>query len=68
MALLADGAEEVQVEQTFAFALQAMAWGPGAFLGSVGGGVLAEMAGDVAAWSVMAAVCLLSLPLLRRPG
>jgi MFS family permease len=68
MALLADGAEEVQVEQTFAFALQAMAWGPGAFIGSVGGGVLAEVAGDAVAWSAMAAVCALSLPLLRRRG
>ena len=42
-----DGADETRVEQTFAFAIQSMAWGPGAFLGSVGGGILAEMAGDV---------------------
>ena len=68
MALLADGAEEVQVEQALAFALQAMAWGPGAFLGSVGGGVLAEAAGDTAAWSTMAVACVLSLPLVRRRG
>jgi MFS family permease len=68
MALLADGAEEVKIEQAFAFALQAMAWGPGAFLGSVGGGVLAEVAGDAAAWSTIAVICLLSLPLVRGRG
>ena len=69
MALLADGADEAPVEQTFAFAIQSMAWGPGAFLGSVGGGVLAEMAGDAAAWTAIAAVCVLSLPLVvRRRG
>ncbi len=66
MALLSDGAEEVQVEQAFAFAIQSMAWGPGAFLGAVGGGVLAEMAGDTVAWSAIAAACVLSLPLVRR--
>ena len=65
MALLADGAEEARIEQTFAFALQSMAWGPGAFIGSVGGGILAEVAGDVAAWSAIAAVCVLSLPLAQ---
>jgi MFS family permease len=68
MALLSDGAEEVQVEQAFAFAIQSMAWGPGAFLGAVGGGVLAEVAGDTAAWSTIAAACVLSLPLVRRRG
>lgn len=68
MALLSDGAEEAQVEQAFAFALQSMAWGPGAFLGSVGGGVLAELAGDAAAWSTIAVLCVLSLPLVRGRG
>ncbi len=56
------------MEQTFAFAIQSMAWGPGAFLGSAGGGLLAETAGDAAAWTTMAAVCVLSLPLVRRRG
>ena len=52
MALLSDGAVEAQVEQAFAFAIQSMAWGPGAFLGAVGGGVLAELAGDTLAWAI----------------
>jgi predicted MFS family arabinose efflux permease len=68
ISLLSHGADEVRVEQTFAFAIQSMAWGPGAFLGSAGGGVLAETAGDAAAWTTMAVVCLLSLPLVRRRG
>ena len=68
ISLLSHGADEVRVEQTFAFAIQSMAWGPGAFLGSAGGGVLAEAAGDAAAWTTMAVVCVLSLPLVRRRG
>lgn len=68
MALLADGAEEARVEQAYAFAIQSMAWGPGAFLGAVGGGVLAEVASDAAAWTAVAVACVLSLPLVRRRG
>jgi hypothetical protein len=30
--------------------------------------VLAEAAGDAAAWTTMAVVCVLSLPLVRRRG
>jgi hypothetical protein len=30
--------------------------------------VLAEVAGDTAAWSTIAAACVLSLPLVRRRG
>jgi predicted MFS family arabinose efflux permease len=66
ISLLAHGADEARVEQTFAFAIQSMAWGPGAFLGSAGGGALAEAAGDAAAWTTVAVVCVLSLPLVRR--
>jgi predicted MFS family arabinose efflux permease len=66
ISLLAHGADEARVEQTFAFAIQSMAWGPGAFLGSAGGGALAEAAGDGAAWTTVAVVCVLSLPLVRR--
>lgn len=69
ISLLAHGADETRVEQTFAFAIQSMAWGPGAFLGSAGGGALAETAGDAAAWTAIAVVCVLSLPLVvRRRG
>jgi MFS family permease len=68
ISLLAHGADEARVEQTFAFAIQSMAWGPGAFLGSAGGGALAEAAGDAAAWTAIGVVCVLSLPLVRRRG
>jgi predicted MFS family arabinose efflux permease len=68
ISLLAHGADEARVEQTFAFAIQSMAWGPGAFLGSAGGGAVAEAAGDAAAWTTIAVVCVLSLPLVRRRG
>ena len=66
ISLLSHGADEVRVEQTFAFAIQSMAWGPGAFLGSAGGGALADAAGDAAAWTAIALVCVLSLPLVVR--
>jgi predicted MFS family arabinose efflux permease len=68
ISLLSHGADEVRVEQTFAFAIQSMAWGPGAFLGAAGGGLLAETAGDAAAWTTIAVVCVASLPLVRRRG
>ncbi len=66
MALLSDGAHRAGVEQALAFAIQSMAWGPGAFIGALGGGVLAGVAGDGVAWAVVAIVCLATLPLTAR--
>jgi MFS family permease len=66
MALLSDGAHRVGVEQALAFAIQSMAWGPGAFIGALGGGFLAGVAGDGVAWAVVAVACAVTLPLIPR--
>ena len=61
MALLSDGWEGVGVGHALGFALMNFAWAPGNVIGSAAGGGLAEAGGDLVAYSVLAALCVLTL-------
>ncbi len=65
-ALLSDGWEAAGVEHGLGFALMNFAWAPGHVIGSAGGGGLADAAGDVAAYAVLGAICLLTLVALAQ--
>lgn len=66
MALLADQAERAGLEQTLGFTLLNAAWAPGNFIGSSGGGALAAATNNATPFLVVAVLCLLTLPILRR--
>jgi MFS family permease len=61
MALLSDGWEAAGVGHALGFALMNFAWAPGNVIGSAAGGALAEAGGDLVAYSVLAALCVLTL-------
>jgi MFS family permease len=61
MAMLSDGWEGAGVGHALGFALMNFAWAPGNVIGSAAGGGLAEAAGDLVAYAVMAALCALTL-------
>jgi MFS family permease len=61
MALLSDGWEGAGVGHALGFALMNFAWAPGNVIGSAAGGGLAEAGGDLVAYSVLAALCMLTL-------
>jgi MFS family permease len=61
MALLSDGWEGAGVGHALGFALMNFAWAPGNVIGSAAGGGLAYAAGDLVAYGVLAALCLLTL-------
>ena len=75
-ALLSDGAEKAGLDQGFGFALLNVAWAPANVVGAALGGVLAQAAGDAAAYLLAAALCLGTLAAAqlavfgaqRRPG
>ena len=57
MALLADGIEARGVNVAMGFSLVNAAWGLGHVTGGAGGGALADAAGDVTAFAVLAGLC-----------
>jgi MFS family permease len=57
-ALLSDGAEKAGLDQGFGFALLNFAWAPANVVGAALSGVLAEAAGEAAAYLLAAAICL----------
>jgi MFS family permease len=65
-ALLSDGAEKAGLDQGFGFALLNLAWAPANVVGAALGGVLAQAAGDAAAYLLAAALCLLTLAAAQR--
>jgi MFS family permease len=65
-ALLSDGAEKAGLDQGFGFALLNVAWAPANVVGAALGGVLAQAAGDAAAYLLAAALCLLTLAAAQR--
>ena len=66
MALLADGIEARGVNVAMGFSLVNAAWGLGHVTGGAGGGALADAAGDVTAFAVLAGLCFgVALVLLR---
>ena len=65
-ALLSDGAEKAGLDQGFGFALLNVAWAPANAVGAALTGVLAETAGDGAAYLLAAALCLVTLAAAQR--
>ena len=66
MAMLSDGWERAGVGHGLGFALMNFAWAPGHVVGSAAGGGLADLGGDVTAYSVLAALCVGTLAALHR--
>ena len=61
---LLEGTESLGLDPSFAFALMNLAWAAGQGVGSLGGGGLAEAAGDVVPFWSAAALCLATLVFL----
>jgi MFS family permease len=70
MTSLLEGAESVGLDASFAFALMNVAWAAGQGIGSLGGGALGAVAGDVAPYWGAAALCVVTLVAggLTRPA
>ena len=66
MALLADGAEAIGVEQGFAFSLMNAAWALGQAGGAAGSARLADATGDALPYLLLVALCLGTLATLVR--
>jgi MFS family permease len=65
MAMLSDGWEAAGVEHGLGFALMNFAWAPGNVVGTAVGGTVADLGGDIAAYSLLAALCAVTFVLLR---
>ncbi len=65
MAMLSDAAEARGLEQGLAFGLMNLTWAIGQGTGNAGGAKLAQLAGDEVAYLLMAAVCAVTLLVLR---
>jgi MFS family permease len=70
MALISDGAEQVGLDQGFAFAIFNMAWAAAQVGGSAGGAAIADATSDGVSYAIIAALCggtLLAI-MRRAPG
>lgn len=56
MAMMSEGAETAGLDQAYAFAAMNFVWSAAQLGGSAGGGALADAAGDVAVYAILAAV------------
>jgi len=65
-ALLADGAEDANLDQGFGFALMNLAWSPGHIVGSTLGGVLADATGDAVPYLILGGLCIVTLVAVQR--
>jgi MFS family permease len=63
-ALIADGAESLDIEPAFAYALTNLAWSIGQTAGAAGSARLAEATGDPVPYVLLAAVCGATIALL----
>ena len=63
--MLTDSWEAIGLAHGLGFALMNFAWAPGNVVGSAVGGGLAELAGDAAAYSIVAALCVATFLALR---
>jgi MFS family permease len=61
MALISDGAEQVDLDQSFAFAIFNMSWAGAQIAGAAGGAALAQATSDTAVYLLIAALCAVSL-------
>ena len=64
--LFSRGSEKAGMDQSMAFAITNFAWATGYAVGAPLGGTLADLRGDGLSYLVLTAVCLLTLPVLRR--
>lgn len=67
-ALVSDGAEAVDVDLSFAFALFNLAWAAGFMLGGSAGGALADATADVVPYLSCALLCAVTLVWVRARG
>jgi predicted MFS family arabinose efflux permease len=65
-ARLSESWESLGIEHALGFALMNFAWAPGHIVGSALGGSIAEVAGDAAAYAVLAGLCGATLVGLRH--
>jgi MFS family permease len=68
MSMITDEAEAVGLDYGYAFALVNIAWAPGQAGGAALGGVVAAATSDAVPYLALAAVCITTLLLLRRPS
>ena len=61
MALVSDGAERAGIAQGLAFGVMNLCWAAGAAIGPAAGGALAQAAGDVVPYVLLAGICLATL-------
>lgn len=64
-ALLSEGAQRVQLNQSLAFGLANLAWASGQAIASAAGGALAQATSDLVPYSLLAGACLATLAVLR---
>ena len=69
MALISDGAEEIGLDQGFAFAIFNMAWAGAQIAGGGGGAALAQATSDGTVYALIACLSLATLTVIqvRRP-
>ncbi len=66
MAMMADIADRIGLDQAHAAALMNLTWAGGQILGSAGGGGIAQATGDTLVAAMLAALSLLTVLLVRR--
>jgi predicted MFS family arabinose efflux permease len=67
-ALFSDGSEAAGLDPGLGFALFNLAWSPGGFLGAAAGGALAGVVGNASPYLVAAALCGITLAVMRGRG
>lgn len=67
-AMISDGAEEVGLGQTYAFALFNLAWAIGQVIGGAGSAGLAQATSDAVPYALLAALCAATALAVRRTG
>ena len=71
MTLVSEGAQHQRLDQGLAFGLGNLAWAAGQAIAAAGSGALAQVTSDLVPYSLLTAVCLATLFLVRigrRPG
>jgi len=71
MTLVSEGAQHQRLDQGLAFGLGNLAWAAGQAFAAAGSGALAQATSDLVPYSLLTAVCLVTLGLVRigrRPG
>jgi len=61
MTLLSDGVEQTGLDYGLGFAIVNLVWGGGQVLGAIGGGTLASVTSDTAAYLLLAGICTATL-------